>query len=135
MQRKLLSIEHQQKIILLTACPYDTDPNLIKDAAVALQAIRPELSADLTTYSQTNEELIKATTVIATKDSTEETKKIKPEVIIKLIKNSAVALYTTRPDLAAKLIKYAEWQELKFNMNTEDKVSAERDRFEEKPAK
>lgn len=134
-QQKLGAIERQQKIILLTACPYDIDPNLIKNVALALQATRPELASVLGAYSEINNELIHKNTLIENKSSVHETNKAQHEARIKLLRNSAVALYATRPDLAAKLIKYAEWHDLRFNMNIEDIAGAERDRSEERSGK
>ncbi len=113
------------------------DLNLIRNAAAALQATQPTLSAGLTKYAddEAKEDLEKkgdkAEKEGVAEEKQEKEMKGQQEATIKLFKDSAAALLSTHPDLAASLTKSAEWKEKRLNEKKEGKEDSEKDEAKE----
>lgn len=107
------------------------DLSVIKNAASALQATQPTLAAGLTKYAdeEAKEDLekkdAKAEKEGATEEKEEKEMKGQQEATIKLFKDSAAALQTTHPDLAASLTKFVEWKQKRLNEKKEGKEDSD----------
>lgn len=103
------------------------DLDVIKNAAMALQSTRPDLSAGLTKYvdEEKKEDLEK-------KKGKTEKESASQEAVIKLFKDSATALQLKNPELAKNLTKYAQWKQKRLSEKKEAKEASEKDETKDK---
>jgi hypothetical protein len=112
---------------------------LLNDSAAALQASNPILAASLTTYAndEANEAKEKAEGKKELEGAKEDAMKMHREDHIKLLRDAAVALQVSKPDLSASLTKMADRHaKMMMKEGKEDKEEAgEKDENEGKEKK